>query len=181
MKKIFLILILMIFLIFILNKGQNVMLAEPTLDFKIVQNSDIDKDLQINIRKIRNLENRYSNNNELITLLKDGVIYPLKNKIDFSMYEIFISKNNKYAYIIGENIYFIEDESSIRGGSGRKGVIFINPKIDNDSISIDYHQYYDNNETKYSKNIKLSEKYNYLNHIFNEKIHLEDFNSINTY
>jgi hypothetical protein len=177
--SIFLIFTLSIFLIFTLSKRQKIMSVEPTLDFKIVPSNDekIDKSIQINIRKIRNIKNY--NDNKIITLLKDGVIYPLKIDKDFPMYELFIKTDNKYGYISSENVYFINDISSIRGSSGRKGKIFINPKIEDNHIIIEYHQYYNNTETKYSKIIKLSDDNVYINHFFKKQIDIIDFNEFN--
>ena len=155
------------------------MSTEPKLKIEIMPNKEIDNDLQINIRTINNRNDKYSIKNELYTLINKGNIFPLPNKNDFLMYEIFIIKADKFAYIAGENIYFSVDETSIRGGSNRKGKILISPHIEDDFITLEYQQYYKDNQTKTFKKFKLSESYRHNNYVFDGKTELEDFTRIN--
>lgn len=176
---IFIILIAIIIIIFLETKARITMQKEPTLSFSTLAHQDIDPEIQINIRLINNTKEKGSSKNKLITLLKDGVFYPLNNTKDFSMYEIFIKRNHQFAYIAGENIYFSEDNSSIRANSDRKGIIFINPTIADDSITLEYHQYYEEKQTQYSKRLKLSDSYKYNSRMFNQQTTLDDFDQVN--
>lgn len=174
------IIILLIFSsLFIWNWIQKTMNTAPTLSFKILTDHNVDKEIQINIRKINDMNNINSNKNHIFTLLRNGIYYPLNNKGDFKMYEILIKKNNKFAYISGENIYFIEDESSIRGNSDRSGEILIYPYEKDGDIYLHYNQYHNNNKTGHTKKIRLKESYKFNSHIFNEQTKLEDFSLVN--
>lgn len=183
MKKIIYPLIFIIVLIFssvfIWNKAQKTMNVKPTLIFKVLTNQNIDKDIQINIKKINDMGDINSNKNQIFTIFKDGLYYSTENTSDFKMYEIFIKKNNKFAYISGENVYFIEDETSIRGKSERRGEILIDPYEKNDHIFLQYNQYYNNKKTGNTKKIKLLESHKFDSRIFSEKTKLEDFSLVN--
>lgn len=177
--SIFFILIVIFLMIFIGTKVQQTMLNESTLNFAILPNKEKDAEMQINIRLINNMRDKKSNKNKLMTLFKDGIFYPLDNKQDFPMYELFIKKNNQFTYIASENIYFSEDDSSIRAKSGRKGIVFISPNIEKDTVFLEYHQYHGNNHTQYSKRFKLSDSYKYNSRFFDEQTSLDDFSQVN--
>lgn len=183
MKKIIYPLIFIILLIFssvfIWNRIQKTMNTEPTLSFKILTDHHIDKEIQINIRKINDMNNINSNKNHMFTLLRNGIYYPLNNKYDFKMYEIFVKKKNKFAYISGENIYFIEDEYSIRGNNDRSGEVLIYPYEKDGDIFFKYNQYHNSNKTEHTKKFRLKESYKFNSHIFNEQTKLEDFSLVN--
>lgn len=174
---IFFISIIIVLLIFTMKKVLT-MPSEPKLTFLIMENKEVANNLHINVRKINDVNNKESKENKLVTLLENGVVYPFENNDDFVMYEIFIKQDEKFAYIGGENIYFVEDESSIRGGSDRKGAILIDSRTQNNSIVVEYRQSYKGNETKNSRIVKLSASYKFNGYIFHDKTDLSDFTSV---